>query len=448
METAAAIPRLGARRKLAIGVGDLGFNLYWQIASLYLLFFYTDVLRLPPATAGAIYMVALIWDAVLDPVIGLLVDRTRSRFGRYRPYLLFGSPALALAFVALFIVPTWPAPGSVGIAVMTHFLFRTLYAVVSVPYAALNARVTRDASDRADITGVRMVCATLSAVFVATATLPLAGWFGNGQRGWTAVAVLYGALATLILLVTARGVRGLDAPTDIVETVPSITAKLRATAGNVPLFLILGGVALTSFANTIFQKNLLYYFKYAVGDPKLGGLALGFCALIAALCVPIWVLVARRAGKRRAWLAGLVPTIAGLILWRLADGHGVLALFVALAVLSVGNAAYYVAFWAMVPDTVEYAEWRSGLRSESLAFGLLMLGQKAALGLGAGFLGMALAHIGYVADAAQSPQTLAAIKAMMFWIPFAAALLTGALIAFYPISPAFHRRMVAEIAAR
>nr|WP_248456377.1 glycoside-pentoside-hexuronide (GPH):cation symporter [Sphingopyxis sp. MSC1_008] len=439
---------LSFSRKLAVGVGDFGFNLYWQPASLYLLYFYTDVLKLPPAVAGGIYMIALIWDAILDPIVGLTADRTRSRFGRYRPYLLFGAPVLAIAFILLFVVPGASSPQAVLLAGATHFLFRTLYAIVSVPYAALTARITRDAAVRADITGIRMVSATLAGVLVATLTLPLAQMFGGGRNGWTAVASLYAAVATIVLLCTAQGVRPFDRPTDGEAASPPINEKLRATAANWPLFLVLGAVAVSSFSGTVFQKNLLYYFKYVVGDASLGGGALGFCAIVSAVFVPVFALVARRWGKRRAWLIGIVPSLAGLILWRLADGQGTGALFVALGIMSMGSAAYYVCFWAMLPDTVEYAEWKTGIRSESFAFGLAMLGQKAALGLGAGLLGILLAHIGYVADAVQSPETLADLKAMMFWFPFAGAIVTAMLIGFYPITPKRHLQMVEEIAAR
>jgi GPH family glycoside/pentoside/hexuronide:cation symporter len=349
----------------------------------------------------------------------------------------------------MFAAPAWTTPLAAGVSIVTHFLFRSLYALVSVPYAALSARITRDSGARADLAAARMMFATTAAILVATATLPLAQLLGSGRTGWSLVAVLYGVAATVILTATAAAAGGLDQPTDREETLPVAFAdKMRATAANWPLFLVLAGVAATSFGNTIFQKNLLYYFKYVVGDARLGGYAMGLLAVVAAASVPLWALVARRWGKKQAWLAGLAPTIAGLVLWRLADGHGIAPLMVALAVIGVGSAAYVVAFWSMLPDTVEFAEWRSGVRSESFAFGLLMLGQKAALGIGAGALGAGLAAAGYVAGAEQAPQTLSAMKAMMLWAPLTAAFLTGALISFYPISPAFHRTMVAEIAGR
>lgn len=439
---------LDAGRKIALGVGDLGLNLYWQVASLYLLYYYTDVLGVPPAAAGALYMLALVWDAALDPVIGLLADRTRSRLGRYRPYLLFGAPLLAIGFVAMFAAPAWTTTLGAAIGIATHFLFRGLYALVSVPYAALSARVTRDAGDRADLAAARMIFATAAAVMVAAGTLPFVEILAEGRLGWILLSAIYGGAATIILVLTALAARGFDAPTDQPEGEIPFVDKMRATAANWPLMLVLGGVATMSFGNTIFQKNLIYYFKYVIGDVRLGGYAMGLLAVAAAVAVPFWAIVARRRGKKQTWLLGLGPSVLGLVLWRLADGHAAPAHLAALTLIGVGSAAYVVAFWSMLPDTVEFAEWRTGVRSESFAFGLLMLGQKAALGLGAGALGAGLAAAGYVAGPEQAPATLAAIKTMMFWAPMAAAAVSGLLIAFYPISPDLHRRMVAEIAAR
>jgi glycoside/pentoside/hexuronide:cation symporter, GPH family len=347
--------------------------------------------------------------------------------------------------------PTYPATGAVALTTITHFAFRTLYAVVSVPFTALTARITRDAGVRADITAARMVSATLSAVLVAMATLPLVGLFAKpvGMRvAWVVLGALYAVCATIILLATAWAAKGLDASTEEDPSGPSFLAKVRATSANWPLFLVLLAVAVTSFVNTIFQKNILYYFKYVIGDAKRGSWALGLLALVAAVSVPLWAFVARRWGKRVAWLAGLVPFFIGVLLWHLADGTDTTTLFTALGVMSFGSGAYYVSFWAMLPDTVEFGEWRTGVRSESLAFGLLVLGQKGALGLGAGFLGLALARTGYVADGVQSAQTLHAIKDMMLWAPLVGGVIAGALIAFYPISPARHRAMVQEIASR
>lgn len=443
--------RLTVARKVAIGAGDFGFNLYWQSAGLYLLFFYTDGLGIPAATAGLIYMAALIWDAALDPAVGIVADRTRTRFGRYRPYFLFGAPLLALAFVAVFLGPAYPTTGAVAFAALTHVTFRTLYAVVSIPYASLFARITRDSAQRGDLAGIRMVFATLAAVAVAALTLPLVQALSteaSPRRGWAILGFGYGLIATLIILGVAWAAKGLDVSDEAPPPSRAFGEVLRSLMSNRALLLVLGAVLVSSFASTMFGKNLLYYFKYVIGRAELGSAALAASAATAAVFVPVWTVVLRFIGKRNTWLIGAVPGLAGLILWHVSDGQGLPILFAALALQAVGGAAYVVCFWAMLPDTVEYGEWKSGVRTESLVFGLTVLGQKAALGLGAGFLGLLLTQAGYVANVAQSPETLAGIKAMMFWWPFAGGLVSLALIFFYPLDRKTHGQMVAEIAAR
>ncbi|HVT35008.1 MAG TPA: MFS transporter [Nevskiaceae bacterium] len=438
-------------RRIALGAGDLGFNLYWQMASLYLLFFYTDVVRLPPATAGAIYMGALIWDAALDPAIGAFADRTRTRWGRYRPYLLLGGVPLALVYTLVFAGSFGNGNTAVALTAAIHVLFRTVYAVVSIPYAALFARVTHDARLRASLAGYRMIFATLAAVIVAAATLPLVQALSTPEaprRGWIVVGFASGLLSTLLLLGVAWATRGYDAVED--ETPPPHHWRdmLRTLAANRALLLLLGSIMISLFSGTLFGKNLLYYFKYVVGQEKLGSAALAMTALMVGLFVPVFTWLSRRRGKREAWIIGAWPGLAGLLLWHFADGHGVPLLFGALTLSGIASAAGAVCFWSLLPDTVEYGEWKTGIRTESLVFGLAILGQKAALGLGAGLLGILLGHAGYVADVPQSPATLDAIKQMMFWIPLAGGVLSLALIWLCPLTLASHAQMVKEIAQR
>jgi GPH family glycoside/pentoside/hexuronide:cation symporter len=261
--------------------------------------------------------------------------------------------------------------------------------------------------------------------------------------------MVFGLLATAIFLLVAWATKGYDASEDE-ETTPQRPplAVLKSLLSNRALMIVLGAVMVGSFCSTLFGKNLLYYFKYVVGKAEIGSGALAYGALLAGLFVPFWTWIARRFGKRNAWLWGSIPGLIGLVAWHLIDGRSVPLLFVALGLQAISSSSYIVCFWSMLPDTVEYGEWRSGVRTESMVFGLATLGQKTALGLGAGFLGLALAHVGYVSNAQQSVETIEGIKQMMFWIPLAGGLLTVALIAFYPLSLKVHAKMVEEIAAR
>lgn len=450
--TQAGAPTLGFGRKLALGAGDFGFNLYWQTASLYLLFFYTDVLGLPPTVAGTIYMAALVWDAVLDPLIGSVADRTRSRYGRYRPYLLFGGVPLAIVFAASFVAPGGSSGPAIAATAVLHVAFRTLYAAISIPYASLFARITHDAKLRADLAGFRMVCATLAAVLVAGGTLPIVRALSTPESprfGWILLGLIFGAVACALLLLVAWAARGYDDFEEQQAPPRDLRAAMRSLLANRALLILLGAVMVSSFANTLYGKNLLYYFKYVVHRAELASAAMALVAFGAAVLVPLFAWIARVYGKRAAWLIGSVPSLIGMFLWRLGqDGTSLPLLFSALGLYAFGTAAYVVCFWSMLPDTVEYGEWKTGVRTESLVFGLAVLGQKVALGLGAGFLGLALAHIGYVANAEQAPETIEGIKRMMFWFPLGGWVVSVSLIAFYPLSLREHARIVDEIALR
>lgn len=447
----AGAPVLSLPRKLALGAGDFGFNLYWQTASLFLLYFYTDVVGLRADVAGTLYMAALIWDGALDPLIGGLVDRTRTRWGRYRPYLLLGGVPLALIFVAMFAASGSGSALAVGLTAALHLGFRTVYAVVSIPYVALFARVTRDARLRADLAAIRIVFATSGALAVAVLTLPLVKRLGTPEdplSGWIGLGAVFGGVATVMLLLAAWAVRRHD-PRER-EPTPryALIERLRALAANRALLLLAGSIMIGGACGTFFGKNLLYYFKYYIGRPELGGLALGYAALVAGLAVPLFGWLGRRWGKREAWLSGSLPSIVGLIGWGLLQPDQITLHFVVLTLLGIGGAASAVGFWSMLPDTVEYCEWKTGQQHESLVFGVAVFAQKVAAGIGAGALGLALQQVGYVANIEQSAATLASIRGLMVGFPLAGTVLAILLIWHYPLSLALHARINQELEAR
>ncbi len=438
-------------RKLALGAGDFGLNLYWQFASLYLLFYYTDVLGVPAALAGGIYMAALIVDAITDPLIGAWAEKTRTRAGRYRPFLIYGSLPVALLFVLNFLHPFDDATASLVFVACAHIGFRGLYGVLSIPYATLFARVTRSSSERGDMAGMRIFFATCSAVCVAAGTQPLVrwlGWVGNPSSGWLMAGLLYAVCATLLMWLAAWGAKGLDRADE--EAAPRLPLQeaVSLVARNKALVIMLLAVVVSSFTGTMFGKNVLYYFKYVLQREDAIGMALGLGALLSAVAVPPWVLIMRRIDKKATWMAGSFFVVVGFVMWRLVDGMGLPAHLVSVAVQAFGGAGVAVSMWAMLPDTIEYGEWRNGRRIESFAFGLAVFFQKLALGLGAGAVGLALGWIGYRANEVQPPEVLESLKDLMFWLPLAGKLAAIAVMSRYPMGRGEHERIRRELEAR
>ncbi|MBV8063181.1 MAG: MFS transporter, partial [Nevskia sp.] len=193
---------LTAGAAFGFAVGDFGFNLYWQGLGLFLIYFHTDVLGVPAAWAGLAYLVASVWDGLSDPLMGLLADRNRSRWGRYRPFLLFGSAPLALAFVLAFSAPRLPLPLLVGYAVLSQMLVRTLYNALAIPYSALSAAMTQDSAVRTTLAGLRMQCAFAGGIAVAWLMPALAQALAPacGRAAYAVAAAIVGTLATVTFI--------------------------------------------------------------------------------------------------------------------------------------------------------------------------------------------------------------------------------------------------------
>jgi GPH family glycoside/pentoside/hexuronide:cation symporter len=442
--------RFGWKRTIAFASGDFAFNLYWQSISLYLLFYYTEAVGLSAAAGGLIYMVASIWDGLVDPLIGITADRTRTRWGRYRPYLLLGALPLALGFGLLYFRPPFEGPALIAAVMATHLLFRSLYAAVNVPYAALTARVTRRAADRANIAGTRMVFGTLAYVVVALSTQPIAQ-FVTGSRdnpnGFLAAAALFALIATPILLLVFSTTRE---EANGAASGPHIPAKgeWRSIWANRAFWtLVLAGTVLIA-CYTVYAKSVLYYFKYVLHDEAGAPTALALAGISGLLTVPAWMLVARRLAKRTIWLISCAIFGTGLIAFALFDPRGYWAMIAFLMYMQLGFLGINFSYWGMLPDTVEYGEWRSGKRSVGLLFGLALLFQKVALGLGAGAFGVALGWAGFVANHPQTPATIAAMKGIMVGLPLFGVSASALIMAFNPLRRGRHEAIIAEIDRR
>jgi glycoside/pentoside/hexuronide:cation symporter, GPH family len=436
---------LSFRERFGYGVGDFAFNLFFSTAGLYLLFYYTDVLGLSPSVAGWVFAAALIWDAVFDPFMGYVAARTRTRWGRYRPYLLFGAVPLAASWVLMFLPVGLDGSALIVFAAATHILFRTLYAVVSMPFLALSAVLTGDSHERGVLAGFRMAAATTCGLFAAFSTLKIVEAFGGGQQGFFITAIVYSMLACLVLFfVFFSTSEDAVAP----ETrVPTAAEMIRMLRSNTAFWIVGAAMLLASFGATFFQKTVPYYFKYALGREDLIGLALTLLTGAVTLSIPLWTYVMRRTSKRIMWLSGIGIGLIGYIALWFAPPDIRIVLPI-LLLLGLGAGAGYIGFWAMMPDTVEFGEWRSGVRSEGAIFGLVSLIQKAGLGLAAAALGELLALAGYQANVAQTQETLIALKQIMVLAPAVLACAVAAVIAFYPLDARKHDRLVRALTRR
>lgn len=436
--------------RVGFGVGDFGFLLVWQGTALFLMYFYTDVLGISPAVAGSIYLVAMVWDAVTDPIIAALADRTHTRLGKYRPWLLFGALPFAVSYPLAFSAPPafWPV-GLAAWALVTHIALRTAYTVVSMPFNSLQARLTSDAQERAVLAGFRMVGAASGGLAVVFITPVLVSSFGDGREAeaYFTAACIAGAIAFAAIIYCFFAMREPEGHGGLLST--TFLTDLKSIGPmlfkNPPLMRVFAIIIIASICMGMFGKNMLYHFKYELERPDLTVIGLVLPALFLIMAVPFWVWLAGRTSKRQTLTIGVWIALAGYLAFFFNTSQSVAITLAAIALTGLGAAALAVMFWAMLPDTVEYGEAMTGVRSEAKTFGFATFAQKAAVGINAVLLGALLSIVGFEANAEQSQATLLGMKAIMALVPALGAVAILLILRGYTLDREAHAALLQKI---
>ncbi len=442
--------RLSRLTKLLYGAGDLGFSLTSTILGAYFAIFLTDVVGVPPRVAAAAIFIGRSWDYVNDPLIGHISDRTRTRWGRRRPFLLFGALPFALAFTLLWWRP--PLERDLALAVyyaLAYVIFDASATFVYMPYFALTPELTADYDERTSLTSTRMFFSIVGSLISFTVPLAMVGTFtpDNAPRVLR-MGLVFGIASALPLLLVFFGTREREAY--MAQAQPGIRESLRAVRGNRPFMFSLIMFLLTWVSIAIIQATLLYYIKYVIQREALNDLIMAVIFITALVVLPFWTWVSRRWGKRRAYIAGIafwaVMQIA-LILVGPATGVSVIIGLCVLAGIGVGAA--HVLPWAIIPDAIEWGEWQTGERHEGMFYSMVTLLHKVASSIAVPLALMLLDFSGYVPNAAQqTPSALLGIRVVMGPIP-AILLCTGIIFAIrYPLDREAYERVCRELEVR
>mgnify|MGYP005675223185 FL=1 len=414
-----------------------------------MLYFYTDVVGISPLLAGWIYALGIGWDAITDPYMGYMAERTRTKMGSYRPYIFFGSVPLAFSFALLFWAPPFEGNFLFIFLVIVNLFHRSCFTIVSVPYSSLTARITDDSEERTKLTTARMLGASFGTLTISALGFPLINWFGSGEEslGFVYLGVCCGLAAIFILAITVKTVKERNFNIEIAK-LPNFS-EVRKSILNNYAFLIVFASTLTLITTSImFNKNLIYYTKYALDLHSYQGLILGVSAASAFLAIPIWAYSALKIGKRNSWLISMILLVFSFLFFYLYPIKNLFELLIVLVVLGIGNGATGVLFWSMLPDTIEYGEWKTGVRTESSLYGFMTFAQKGGIAISALILGMLLTNIGFVPNTIQSEETLENLKVLMTFIPLTGVVLSFILVYFYPIDSKFHKKLIKEIHER
>lgn len=446
--------RLRVRTKIAYGIGDVSAAISAQVTGFFLTAFLLDVARIHPASVSIIILISNLWEAVSDPIIGSLSDRTRTRWGRRRPWLLFGAVPFGLAFLAQWIVPPFDDSGLFVYYLLVTVLLKTAFTAVNIPYTAMTPELTGDYDERTSLTSYRFAFSILGGLLAVVLYPTIAAQFGDARVG---SAVSGGLLAIFIVLsawTTFFFTREGEASELPAQTHVGVIAGLRIALSNRPFLCVLGIYLLSWLVVQFVQANLLLYLRYWMdAESEFRGMVL-VLQLTAFACLPLWARISRRVGKKRAYYAGMAIFIPVLVaLFFIQPGQTTLLYLISFpAGISVSMALLIP--WSMLPDTVDYDELHTGQRREGVYYGLFVfmqnIGLTGSLALSAWVLGVA----GYLNPAVagefvtQPEAVRHALRLFVSLVPAALMLLSVPLAIAYPITRQRFEAIRAELRSR
>ena len=437
--------RLTVREKVGYGLGDTASNLFFQTFMIYLLFFYTDVFGISAAAAGTMLLVTRLWDTVNDPIVGALADRTNTRWGKFRPYILWGAVPFGVAGVLTFTTPDLEPFPKLVYAYVTYGVMMMMYTVVNIPYSALMGVISPDSLERTSVSSYRFIFAFLGGLIVQASTLPLVELFGAGDQrlGFQMTMVVFAAMATALFLVTFSSTRERVTVDTAIET--NLARDLRDLVTNVP-WLVLFVVGLFNLTFTSIRSGtVVYYFKYVVGEEGLasGFLVAGTVTTLIGVALTPWL--AKQLGKKYLFITATATSgllAASFYLIEPGNYSALLAVQV-LASLAAGPTAPVV--WAMYADCADYSAHRNKRRATGLVFSAATFAQKMGWTLGGALTGWLLAWYGFEANTAQSDGAVHGIRLMFSVIPGVIGIGAALAMLAYPLDDAEVKRISAEL---
>ncbi|MFE0556837.1 glycoside-pentoside-hexuronide (GPH):cation symporter [Paenibacillus sp. NPDC058910] len=426
------------KEKLGYGVGDLASNFIWAGASTFLAFFYTDVVGLTAAAVGTLLLIARVLDAFVDIGVGVLIEKTKSRYGKARPWLLWMAFPFGFAGFFLFINPGWGPTGSLIYAYSTYLIVNIVYSGINVPYGVLNSRITQDPYERSVLNIFRMFFAVVATILVNMLTLPLVKTFGGGNTGWATTFGIFSGIAVIMFLVSFFSTKERVQPT-VVRKEVDLKRGFKALFRNKYWKQIVLAMVIFYISGGVSGGASIYYAQYVLNDANLVG-TLGLAGMIPVLIG--FFLIApfiKRFGKRNVSIAGLVISLIGSSII-IINPTSLAIVITSTVIKSVGFVPLSASLFAMLADTVDYGEWKTGIRNEGLIYSGGSFGLKAGSGIGAGLVGWILAAGGYMgSQAQQTASAIASIQFMFIYLPIIICICLIGLLVFYKLDKEFPR---------
>jgi GPH family glycoside/pentoside/hexuronide:cation symporter len=464
------------REKVAYGFGDMASSMFWKIFGMYLLFFYTKVFGISPAAAGTMLLVTRVWDSVIDPMMGVIADRTHSRWGKYRPYLLWFAIPFGLIGVLTFYTPNLDGNGKLIYAYVTYTMMMMVYTAINVPYASLLGVMSSKPSERNILSSFRMFFAYGGSLITFMLLQPLIDFFSeklDGRNGiqvngmgsgisanpmaWTAAVAVIAAICAILFFFCFKWTRERVVPLDTKKEHVSIRYDLKNLATNIPWWILLGaGVAALLF-NSIRDGVALFYFTdYVQVSYKMAytGWTLGTIYLLVGQAsnmvgVAMAATVSNQIGKKNTYVIAmaLAAVFSAIFSVFRADQLGLIFLFQVL--ISICAGIIFPLLWSMYADIADYQELKTGRRATGLIFSSSSMSQKLGWAVGGALTGWLLAAFGYSQHVDVQPESaITGVRLMMSWLPAASCVLAVAAVSFYPLSEKRAKEISEELRQR
>lgn len=396
--------KLSLWTKIGYALGDFGGSIAFQTVSLYVLFYFTDVFLIDPMAAGLIFFAAKIWNAVCDPLIGVFCDKTVSRFGSKRSFLLYYSIPLGLSFFLLFSSPTLGEIQKIVWALIAFLAFSTTYSLTGVPYGSLTVVMTEDSQERSVLTAYRMAFAILAILVVGGTTMPFVQSFKTQIEGFRAIGFVFGLVAIAMTLVTFLAVR---------EKFPSVNQENFSWKGifttvfaNKPFVVLVFSILVFMTGINILASMVNFYFIYNLNHKDWIPFAFGSLFVFSALALPLWLFISKNAGKTNSFIIGMAFLVVVLFFIFFLKDLSLVAVIVLFALAGIGMSTVYLFPWSMIPDAIDYWERETGFRNEGIFYGFFYFTFKASAALAGIVAGPGLKLGGYIANQTQSEATL------------------------------------------
>jgi len=465
---------LRLRNKIGYGLGDMGVSISYFAVGFYFMYFLTDIVMMDPFLAGLAIFIGKLWDGMNDPIMGIISDRTRSRFGKKRVYILFGAIPFGISFILL-----WLIPQSIGqwyqfaLAVLALLVYATTYSICVVPYMSLVPIMSEDYDERTQITGIRAILSTIGTIFGGTVALFISN-FQNEVLGLRLMAISFGVFTAISLIVAALSTKGVE---DLIESkslgifseiteeyVEDELGKVETDKKEKQQDHRIADYSIKQYIVILKEKNVLillgmkffgaigtgcltaalpYFAEHILGDESISTIGLAIYIAVSALMIPLWNLFSKKFDKRRLLLIGIILVAIVLIPTGFVIGEGSTILFyVCCGLLGISMSSYLLIPYSLVPDLVNFYEHKTGERHESIFFGLWMTFHQIGLAVAGLILGGILKAFSYDAELPVQPDSAKlGIRFSFGLLPSVFLIIAIVILQFYGISKSVFQQL-------